>query len=175
MQGIIFVLFSKFVRENFDYKHLNQIKTNADLAGKFHSVDQAHPDEELFQLVNAASKHLDIDIGTLLESFGNYIGPVLLTTYSSYIDPEWNSLDLLENIESTMHDVVRMNSPDATPPSLEISRINDKKVAIDYTSERRIIQLGIGIIDSISDHYNEDLVIEQEDIPDGTRLVVTLV
>ena len=114
-----------------------------------------------------------MQVDELLASFGKYIGPELIKTYSAYINSEWDSLDLLENIEQTMHSVVRMNSPEAEPPNLVIKRNSDNEVIINYTSERKIISLGIGIIEAIGEHYSEGLEVTQTEIPNGVSLLIT--
>ena len=174
MHGIIFVLFSKFVREKHDMKTLFKIQEEAGLKFKIHEVNKSHPDEEIVALLQASCKILKVELTDLLESFGYYIAPELLKTYKSYLNPEWKSLDLLGHIEETMHRVVRSNTPDADPPKLEISRISKDQVRIIYTSPRKIISLGVGIIKAIGDNYQEKLKIEQIDIEDGTQLDIFL-
>ena len=175
MHGIIFVLFNKFIRVNYDFKKLHQIKNEAGMHNKMHEISKAHPDSEIFSLVSAASKSLNVEADQLLESFGKFIAPELIKTYGSYLDSEWACLDLLEHVEKTMHRIVRSNTPDADPPKLDIKRIGTNQVSIDYTSNRKIISLGIGIIYAIAEHYNEEVKIENTAIPNGTNLIITTV
>ena len=63
MHGIIFVLFSKFVREKHDMKTLFKIQEEAGLKFKIHEVNKSHPDGEIVALLQASCK---VDIPLLI-------------------------------------------------------------------------------------------------------------
>ncbi len=174
MHGIIFNQLQKFVRENHGPETLSKIKEEAGVGGKFYDVSKAHPDEDIFRLIDAACKVLNVEKEALLEAFGNFIAPGLLKTYQTYIKPEWNSLDLLEHVETTMHKVVRISDDQATPPELVIKRISPDEVEIKYYSKRKMVSLGIGIIKAIATHYKENLSISKVANNGATTLRVTI-
>ena len=80
--------------------------------------------------------------------------------YWGVIDPEWRTLDVLENTERTIHDVVRINQKGATPPYLHATRVAPDQVTIVYTSPRRLCSVAKGITRGIARHYDESVSIE---------------
>jgi hypothetical protein len=175
MHGIIHLLLKKFLDSLADAETVKAIYQESGQYGKFFDATKNHPDEALLAILTIACQRLKIDPDTALEEFGKFITPNLLNTYRSYIKPEWKCLDLLENIETTIHRTVRMVNPDATPPSLVVTRITPTEIRIEYTSQRKMISLGIGIVKKLADHYKENLSITKSSIPNGTRLTVTKV
>ncbi|MBS1489117.1 MAG: heme NO-binding domain-containing protein [Bacteroidetes bacterium] len=173
MHGIIFLQLQKFIKASSSPEVFSKIMDEAKLRGKFFDATKAYPDEELVAIFSTTCKTLNLDPEVALEEFGKFITPSLLTTYKPYIKNEWGCMDLLENIESTIHRVVRASNAGASPPELVITRINPAEVQIDYTSKRKMISLGIGIIKKIAEHYNEQITISKTAIPNGTRLKVS--
>jgi hypothetical protein len=173
MHGIIYSNLYRFVRENHGAEILEKIKNDAKVSTNFYDTNKSYPDSEILNLLNSACNTLKIDIENLLEIFGNYIAPKLLVAFKSFIDPEWGCLDLLERTETFAHKAVRMTMKESTPPILKIKRVNKDQVLIEYTSERKLISLGIGIIKTFGDKYNEKLQIEKKDSPNGVKLIVT--
>lgn len=173
MHGIIFSQFNEFVTKNYNYDTLTAIKKDAGLAGKFHISTKSHPDEDILALVTSACKLLKVNKEELLEGFGRFLAPGLLKTYNSYIETEWDCMDLIEHVEKTMHKVVRRTTPDASPPKLVITREGPDEIILDYTSERKMISLGIGIIEAIGEHFKTKINIEKLPLKNGTRLKIT--
>lgn len=174
MHGIIFNQLYRFVVENHNYETLINLKTKAGLSGSFHDATKSYPDEEMQRLINAAVEMLGVDRDAVLEAFGSYIAPGLLKIYGAYIPSNWKSMDLLAQIEETIHRVVKMNQPEADPPKLIVNRVHPNEVHIEYNSPRKMIALGIGIIKKIGEHFQENLSIEKEELPEGSLLKIRL-
>jgi len=100
------------------------------------------------------------------------MGPGLLRIYQTFIPEEWDILDLLYNIENTMHKAVRLNDSKASPPTLKIERKGPDEISITYTSERDMINLGIGIIKALGMMYKTRLDIRKVPIEKGTILTI---
>ena len=176
MHGIVFNQLFKFVREEHGFDALDKIMENAGLKGKFYDATVSHPDQEIFSIVEAACKLLNADKEVVLEAFGSFLAPSLMKTYYSFLLPSWKTIDLLSNIESTMHKTVRMSQPEADPPKLEVKRLSQNEVDIKYLSERKMHSLGIGLIKGIARHYNEesDLKIKVDDLQGGKLISVSV-
>lgn len=173
MHGIIFNQLYKFIRTKYGSPTLSKIQGEAGIGFKFYDATKAHPDSELMALVQATHTTLGEDVDVILDAFGKYIAKGLLVTYGSFIKPEWGFMDFLENVESTMHRAVRMSNPEATPPELAIERKDENDIVITYNSPRKLIVLGIGIIEAIAEHYQESVIIKRKDIEGGSKLYVT--
>ena len=172
MHGIVYQQLMEFVKQGHGEDALNNILKDAGLEGKFYSATKSHPDEDIEAIVASACKALGTDRDTVLEAFGVYIAPDLLKIFSSYVKNDWKAMDLLEHIETTIHKSVRITNPEADPPALKIERVSDNEVLIHYSSQRKMIALGVGIIKAIGDHYNESMSIDRQETATGTTLRV---
>ena len=172
MHGIVFNQLEKFFKENHGREVLEQLKEEAGVRGKIYLPSKASPDSEMDGIMQAATRILGIDKEVLLERFGRYIAPSLLRTYRSYIKKEWGCMDLIEHVEGTIHKAVRISVPESDPPQLMVVRESNDRIVINYTSNRKMVDFGIGIIHALAEHYNETVSIERLSIPNGTSLIV---
>jgi len=173
MHGIIFNQFFKFIRETRGFETLSEIQKSTKFGSKFYDATKAHSDSEMEELIQLSVIKLNLSREELLERFGEFVLPILLHTYRSFIDPQWtNSIDMLSMIEHVMHRSVRTSNPNASPPKLKIKRLNVSEVEIEYYSERNMGSFGIGLIKGIGKHYNEVLVIKTNRLGGGASLLI---
>ena len=175
MHGIIFQQLQQFVTKNYGAKQWNDLLASAGLGGKMYMPTQVYPDGEAVSIVVKASEITKIPVPTILESFGEFIAPSLLKIYSASIKNEWNTIDLLEHVENTIHKAVRFADKSATPPQLGCTRTSSSKVVIDYSSKRKMVDVGVGIIKAIAKIKNEKVEIRRSDMNGNTKLEVNLV
>lgn len=161
MHGTILYLLTKFLDSRIGQGGTQRVLTAAKRQDVAYVPTMMYPDEDAVAIVTAASELTGQPPGALLDAFGEYIAPSLLTLYEAMVDPEWKTLDLLENTESTIHRVVRMKSPGAEPPRLKCRRIDRDTVEIIYESQRRMCDVAVGIIRGIAGHYVETVEITQ--------------
>ncbi len=125
------------------------------------SLGSVYPDDYLFAMVPAASELTGIAVPALLEQFGTYLAPSLMRIYESLIAPDWRTLDVLENTETSIHRVVRQRNPDASPPELRVQRQGTDDLEIDYRSRRKLCAVATGIVRGIALHFHETVSVEQ--------------
>ncbi|MCU1349163.1 MAG: hypothetical protein JWO56_2193 [Acidobacteria bacterium] len=157
LHGIIFHELKKFANTKFGEKSWEQLLLKAGLGGSVYLASKSYPDEQVVALVGAASEKAGLPAGEILESFGEFIAPDLMSMFRSLIRPEWRTLDVLENTENTIHKVVRLNYAEATPPYLQAKRVTPTAVVITYTSPRRFCAIAKGITRGIAGHYGETI------------------
>ena len=172
MHGIIYLQLFKFIREAHGFEVLDEIKKKAGLEHKFHYATESYDDDQIQVLIEAGTEVLGLERDALLEAFGKFIAPGLLVTYGSYIKPEWKCMDVLENVENTIHRVVRMKTENSDPPKLEIIRKSTHELIINYTSARKMSAFGVGIIRALAAHFKEEVDIQREPIEQGVRIRV---
>lgn len=161
MHGVILYTLGKFVQARFGEVAWQQLLVNANLADVAYVPNMVYPDQDAAVLVAAAEKLTGLTRDAILESFGEFAAPSLLSMYGSLVDPAWGTLELLENIEQTIHRVVRMKTPGAAPPHLQCQRTAPHEVTVLYESERRMCSVAVGIIRGVAVHYREAVVISQ--------------
>lgn len=172
MHGIVFQQLHQFVTKNYGHESWAKITADAGLAGKMFLPSKIYPDSDAASIVQAACRTLNAEPATILEAFGEFIAPNLLKIYAASIKPDWKVLDLLEHTEERMHRAVRFSDNKATPPPLGCTRVSADKVRIEYSSERNMIDLGIGIIKGFGKFYNENLSIKRFDQAGSTVLEI---
>ena len=161
MHGIIHLELKKFVLATHGSSVWNSLVESAGLVGKRYPAKRAYEDGDLLALVNSASEVLNTPVDNILESFGEFIAPDLMSLYSGHVNPAWKTLDFLENAEGVIHHAVRANEPESTPPRLVARRQSATQVIIEYRSDRKMCALARGIVRGVADKYGEHVDINE--------------
>ncbi len=132
---------------------------DAGLQGRLYLPAGIYDDADVNALVAAAAKKTQKTPHEVLHSFGLFLGPRLLRGHARHVQPGWRTLETLVHVEDTMHRVVRAQNKDAAPPALTIHRIDDRSVAIDYRSARRLCPLARGLVAGVAAYFDEEVVV----------------
>jgi hypothetical protein len=124
---------------------------------------ESYPDEEAVRLVAAAARVTRKDAAAILEDFGEFITPDLMSMYGGMAHPDWRTLEFLENTETTIHRVVRARDGKASPPEIRCTRTSPREVMIIYGSARRLCALARGLVRGVAQHYGEKVRISEPD------------
>jgi hypothetical protein len=154
MHGSMFVMLRKFLESHSAAATWSDICTACDLDPGY-KMDHNYPVSDIETIISYAAQSLGISGNTFKENFGESLVPDLLRLYQFHVNPEWKTFEMLENTETVMHQAVRLEARNANPPVLNVTRVDDKLLYIDYYSRRRMASLAIGIIRGIAVHYNE--------------------
>lgn len=173
VHGSIFFLLKKFVENNFPPGTWGKLNTETGTSVTF-EITKSYPIATIGAIIGTASKLTGISVNDLKEQFGEYLVPDLFQLYSSYLKPEWKTFDVVENTELVMHGAVRKLNSTANPPILNVVRVNEKLLMIDYHSKRRMGSLAVGIIKGIAKYYNESekITIQNMGDPDDERVQI---
>jgi len=158
---MVMLQFQAFVAERIGANAWEDVRTRAGLARRSYLETGIYPDEELTQLVAAARELSRTPAPALIESFGEYLVPSLVTAYGALLPAEWTALDVIEHTEEMIHRVVRREQPGAAPPPLRATRVSPNEVRVSYTSARRLCALARGICRGLGRHYREVLEVEE--------------
>jgi|GEM_PF-110067 len=169
MHGIIFTALKEFVVDTYNKATWDRICNEAGVSGKQYLPLSAYPDEDLIALVDAAVTVSGLEQSDLLRAFGRSIVPRLVDMYGIYIDESWTGLELIENVEGTIHEALRRgDSLEYDPPAITATRVDDDVVVVRYGSARGLCDVAEGLIDGIGDHYGESFdVYERQCLHDG--------
>ncbi|SJM93510.1 putative Ferredoxin--NAD(+) reductase [Crenothrix polyspora] len=161
MHGMVFGELKKFVDKNLGGDSWLMLLKEANLASRSYVPVKEYPDNELMSLVSTASTITGLEKAVLLKSFGEFMVPNLLLLFRRQIEGNWNAMDMLENIESTIHKVVRLRNPGAKPPQLRCERVAPEHVIIHYTSTRKLCHFGIGLATGIANQFGDPYTLEE--------------
>ena len=118
-----------------------------------------HNDAELDNVIAAAGKRLGKTRDEFLTDVGVFGAPGLLEAFKDFLDPGWNVIDLVENVESRMHKHVR-EEMGAFPPALVSERISTDELKINVRSHRKMAGLARGFIQGFAKHYGDNVSID---------------
>ncbi len=156
IHGSIFFLLKKFIDHSFGLGHWEKILEESKTEHTNFDITRAYPIEEIAAIINAVSNRTGKSANELKEAFGIYLVPDLFQLYGSYLQPQWKTLDVVEHTERVMHGAVRKLNSAANPPILNVTRINENKLMVDYFSKRRMGALAVGIIKGIAKYFHEE-------------------
>jgi predicted hydrocarbon binding protein len=161
VHGIIFSEMKKYVDTKFGGDTWATLLTSAGLQSNVYLNMQSYPDQEAIAIVMSASKATGKPAFTILEDFGEFIAADLVNMYKTLVRPEWKTLELLENVERTIHVVVRARHPGAVPAQITCTRTSANEVQVTYNSPRKMCPLAKGIIQGVGHHYNQRLSVTE--------------
>jgi hypothetical protein len=173
MHGIIHLELQNFVTANHGEAAWRTLLERAGLTGEIYTPLRSYPDEQIVRLVGAAVELTSADRTALLEAFGQYLAPRYIALYGKLLKPEWRTLDVLENAESTIHRVVRLREPGALPPRLQAQRLSATQISMTYDSPRKLCAVARGIARGIAAQFGEKLsIVDQKCMHQGDRACV---
>lgn len=161
MHGLILLQLQKYVSRIGGPFAWQMIHDDAGLP--LHSYSQAgvYSDDCTKGLVRAAARAFSQSDDEFQENFGAYLFPQLLSIYQHAIDPNWDSLDLLQHTASVIHAAVRAQLPGVSPPSLDVERFNSNEAIVRYRSSRMMCPLFVGILKGMSVALGESLQVSE--------------
>ena len=161
MHGTIFSALRGFAEKEFGSGTWAAMLKQAALGDRVYLHVQQYPDAEAMALVLAASSLTGQPVAALLEKFGEFIVPELMKMNGHLLLPQWKTLDVIEHTEATIHKVVRVKNPGASPPELKTTRLSSSELLLIYTSSRRMCTFAIGIGKGLAHRFHENIVITQ--------------
>jgi predicted hydrocarbon binding protein len=159
MHGVIFSALKKFCGARLGASAWEKVLQHSNMAGRLFLTADSYPDGDALALIDAICRVTHADRSVVLEDFGDFLAPELMTMYAALIRSEWRTFDLLLNTENTIHRIVRMRDKGARPPQLRCEANDEHQLTIYYTSERRLCALAIGLIRGVGRHYGEPVSI----------------
>lgn len=162
MHGSIFNLLKRFVQTQYDHSTWLRLVELSGLSSADFDMGEVYPDAHIYALVGQAATMTGIPAEQLQEKFGEFLVPDLMLVYKRYVQPGWDTLQMIEHTEEAMHGAVRRDAPGTRPPVLHVTRLADNELVVRYESERRMGALAVGIIRGLAAYFDEADEIEVE-------------
>jgi hypothetical protein len=123
---------------------------------------EAYPDQHFHALVERASAALGVDPAAFLHELGFFTATrTFARLYPALFALSPTTREFLLTVERPIHELVRQAVPNATPPMLAISPVDERDVSIVYSSERRLCELLRGLVEGTAAHYGERAQLEE--------------
>ncbi|MBC8038477.1 MAG: heme NO-binding domain-containing protein [Rhizobiales bacterium] len=168
MHGIIHSELKKFVETKHGANAWKAVLQEAGFENKVYLSNTVYADEEAIAIVTAASRLTGTPPEDILENFGEFIVPALMSTFRPMTKSTWKTMDLLLNTEETIHKAVRIKNPGAQPPRLKFKQTGPNTLRFNYNSWRRMSSVAKGIIKGVAKYYGETVDIQERKGPGGS-------
>ena len=176
MKGIVFTEFLEMVEENYGYEVVDTIIENSTLQSKgIYTSVGTYDFKEMVSLITSLSKEINVEIQKLIYTFGLYFFHSLTRSYPKIFTHYKTAFGLLSGIENHIHVHVRKIYPDAELPYFIVHTEEEKKLVLEYQSERAMYHFALGLMEQTLKHFNEEANIEFQLLnKEGTKVMFTL-
>lgn len=163
MHGVVMTGLRAFVVQEQSRTAWDQVKEAAGVDGDNYTRMEDYPDEEFERIYQVLLDDADASDARLQQQFGQFLFGELADMYGRiYFDDEWGALDMVDNVEETIHQSLKLRDDSGfTPPELETERIDEDGISILYGSDRHLCEFGKGLIQGVGDYYQTTLEIDE--------------
>ncbi|MBI2922666.1 MAG: heme NO-binding domain-containing protein [Planctomycetes bacterium] len=161
MHGMILTGLNKFVAARYGAEVWTQALADAGVAGVVFVPTTDYPDAQATAVLAAVARRAGRDLDALLQEFGEALAGTLIGVYRSIIPAGWKTLDVIASAEATIHRVVRLRNPEASPPRLTCRRTAPDEVTVVYRSGRRLCALAKGLCRGIAAWFRESVAVTE--------------
>ncbi|MFK7807625.1 MAG: heme NO-binding domain-containing protein [Saprospiraceae bacterium] len=172
MKGIVFTEFLEMVEDKFGYEVTEKMISSADLPSKgAYTAVGTYDHSEMYSMIGELHKSTEIPVPALMHTYGLHLFGALAKAYAPMLSNLSSAFEMLQSVDQYIHVEVRKLYPDAELPHFEIQHIDDNKMVMIYTSERRMSDIASGLIEGCLAHYNEEATVHKEMIvADGSKV-----
>lgn len=163
MYGLVNQAVEELVRSQHGDATWELIKARAGVDTPAFVSMSPYPDEVTYRLVGAASEHLGVPAGALLEAFGEYW--TLYTArkgYGSLLGLAGTSfVDFVQNLDH-LHAHVSLSFPELRPPTFWCTEVTDRTLRLHYRSTREgLAPMVVGLLRGLGKMFDTAVTVEQ--------------
>lgn len=162
MLGMFLTELYKYVSEKFGDSTWKSLLEETGIGPRVYIASSEYPDQEMVDLVSAFSKKAGMSIPDVLEGLGEFVAEDMVKIYGIFFDPQWRTLDLLQNISGIIHKKIQNANPKAKPPDFTCHRVDHDELTLIYSSPDRLCPLAIGMAKGFAKHYNEQILVTEK-------------
>ncbi len=163
MYGVVFQFLQEFVINNQDEQTWSTLLEKSGIGHKVYFSMVEYPDDEAIKLILTAADMLNLPPITLLEAFGEDIGPKLLSNYHFYIEKGWRTVEILKYIQNNIHQMLVNGNNRRKPPTIHLYDVPDQPDTYElvYQSHRRLCPVVKGIITGLCNHFDDQFDVKE--------------
>ena len=160
VKGIVFNLLEGAVVREFGEDRWDDLLEAAGLDGAYTSLGN-YPDQQLTDLVEAASAATGTAPQSIVRWFGREAMPALAAAYPGFFVPHHDIGSFLNTLNDIIHPEVRKLYPGADVPTFGFSTAHDGTITMRYGSPRRLCAFAEGLIEGAATQFGQVVAIEQ--------------
>ena len=168
MKGIVFTEFASMIADKFGDDMMDDLidETDPESGGAYTAVGR-YSHKELVNMVVLLSEKTGTPVPDLIKVFGNHLAVVFSQKFPDFFTEVDNILDFLKKIDNHIHMEVRKLYPDAELPVFDYDDSNADEFKLTYRSERGLGDLAMGLIEGVSNYYQQPFDIKRSDSQNG--------
>ena len=166
MHAAIHADLKTYLVEEHSQDAFDNILRSAGFSNEYFESAEYFQDTELEVLLNAAANELNMTRDEILLANGIKAAPGLMEAFKSFMQEDWNTLDLVEAVELNMHKYAREEMA-AFPPVLKTERVSDTELIVNVRSHRKMWALAQGFITGFAKSYGDK--VDLKTTIDGTN------
>ena len=141
MKGVVFNLLERVVVNKYGETVWDQLLDATKLSGVYTTLG-SYPDEEIEQLVGAASAALNIPGPDVLRWFGRQAMPLLAQQYPVFFSSHQNAGPFIMSVNAIIHPEVRKLYTGAGCPHFNFDKADDGSFLMGYNSPAQTLRPG---------------------------------
>lgn len=180
MKGMVYISLNELVEREHGIQMWENILAAVQPPSEgIYTSTENYGDAELVALINEISRQTDMPVPELIRYFGEVLFAELNQKYPIFSSLSSSLFDYLASIEGVIHQEVRKLYASVSLPSINTHVIDDKTLALDYHSPRKLCYLAEGLIYGAAKQYKVSITIDHQQCMhrdnDSCRLVVSYV
>jgi len=162
MYGLVNKAAQDFITESHGQQTWQIIKKNAGVTEDAFISMKAYADEITYNIVTAASEHLNADPNDVLEAFGRYwIKFTMVQGYSHLLSLAGKTFPEFLNNLNNMHAHIAQSYTELNPPSFSCKEIDSSSFKFEYHSTRPgLSQFVVGLLYGLGEHFDLEVSID---------------
>lgn len=162
MYGIVNKAIEELVTDRFGKEVWNQVKSKSGVKVDYFLSNEGYDDAITFQLANAASSVLGVDVKEVMILFGEWwILHTCKEYYGTMMNAGGNNLKAFILNLPKFHDRIYLMYPKLAPPEFKTVEIDEQTLLLHYFSNREGLQEFVrGLIQGLSKFFSEPVAIE---------------
>jgi hypothetical protein len=172
MKGVVFTELLEMAETHYSLAVVDQVLTDANVAsGGAYTAVGTYPAAELFTIVAALARRVEVPIPTLLLGFGEHLAATFARRFPHLFGQTSDALTFIASVESYVHPEVHKLYADAEVPRFTVERSDPTSLELLYESPRALGALAEGLVLGVGRHYGQPLTVSRQDLSaDGTRV-----
>lgn len=154
MKGVVFNLLEEVVSRHHGEAAWDALLDATGTSGSYTSLG-SYPDEEMEQLVRAASSTLSVPPAEVLRWFGRQSMPLLAARYPAFFTAHGSARPFILSVNGIIHPEVRKLYAGAHCPNFHFEDAPDGALLMGYRSPRRLCSLAHGFLEGAAAYYGE--------------------